>query len=44
VFNYFLTLLNKPNLSEHQYPENIIHSNVPAGYTSTSFKYLVHKV
>jgi len=26
--------LNKLNLSEQQYPENIIHSNVPAGYTS----------
>jgi len=40
----FLTILNTLNLSKQQYPENIIQSAVYAGYTSTSFKYLVHKV
>ena len=44
VFIYLLTILNKFNLSEQQYPENSIHSNVYAGYTSTSLKYLIHKV
>jgi len=36
--------LNTLNLSEQEYPENIIQSTVYAGYTSTSLKYLVHKV
>jgi len=38
VFIYFLTILNKLNLGEQQYPENIRQSNVYAGYTSNSFK------
>jgi len=38
VFIYFLTIFNKLNLSEKQYPENSKQSNVYAGYTFSCSK------